>query len=170
MTKVRAAVTEKPGRIAPCEFAMPDPEPGAVVDEGAFSGICGTDKHTFRGESKQIMPARPTSGISPIRSSAATRTSARVVALGGEVLDSDGLPLKVGDRIVPGANIACGACHFCRNSYPYYMCENLHDYGNSLHCGTPPHLFGGWAGAHVPPAGYAYLPGAGRAARPCCRC
>jgi D-arabinose 1-dehydrogenase-like Zn-dependent alcohol dehydrogenase len=53
MTMVRAAVTEKPGSIALREFAMPDPGPGAVVMKVQFSGICGTDKHTFRGESKQ---------------------------------------------------------------------------------------------------------------------
>src|SRR4029077_13568797 len=29
------------------------PGPGAVVMKVHFSGICGTDKHTFRGESKQ---------------------------------------------------------------------------------------------------------------------
>ena len=144
MTKVRAAVTEKPGRIALREFAMPYPEPGAVVMKVSFSGICGTDKHTFRGESKQYAGTPHERDLTyPLI--CGHENVGTVVALGGEVLDSDGRPLKVGDRIVPGANIACGACHFCRNSYPYYMCENLHDYGNSLHCGTPPHLFGGWA-------------------------
>ena len=144
MTKVRAAVTEKPGRIALHEFAMPDPGPGAVVMKVRFSGICGTDKHTFRGESKQYAGTPHERDLTyPLI--CGHENVGTVVALGGEVLDSDGRPLKVGDRIVPGANIACGACHFCRNSYPYYMCENLQDYGNSLHCGTPPHLFGGWA-------------------------
>ena len=144
MTKVRAAVTEKPGRIALHEFAMPDPGPGAVVMKVRFSGICGTDKHTFRGESKQYAGTPHERDLTyPLI--CGHENVGTVVALGGEVLDSDGRPLKVGDRVVPGANIACGACHFCRNSYPYYMCENLHDYGNSLHCGTPPHLFGGWA-------------------------
>jgi len=51
----------------------------------------------------------------------------------------------VGDRIVPAANVPCGHCIFCLNGYPYYFCENLQDYGNSLHSGIPPHLFGGWA-------------------------
>jgi L-iditol 2-dehydrogenase len=139
MTKVRAAVTEKPGRIALHEFAMPDPGPGAVVMKVRFSGICGTDKHTFRGESKQYAGTPHERDLTyPLI--CGHENVGTVVALGGEVLDSDGRPLKVGDRVV-----ACGACHFCRNSYPYYMCENLHDYGNSLHCGTPPHLFGGWA-------------------------
>jgi L-iditol 2-dehydrogenase len=44
---------EAPGRIALREFDVPDPEPGVVVIAMHLSGICGTDKHTFRGESKQ---------------------------------------------------------------------------------------------------------------------
>src|SRR5262249_22685058 len=68
-----------------------------------------------------------------------------VVATGGTVRDSEGVPLQPGDRIVPGANVPCGACIACRNGYPYYLCEHLEDYGNSLHCRVPPHLFGGWA-------------------------
>jgi hypothetical protein len=31
----------------------PDVEPGAVLIRLLYSGICGTDKHTFRGETKQ---------------------------------------------------------------------------------------------------------------------
>ena len=47
---------------------------------------------------------------------------------------------------MPGANVTCGRCHFCRDErFPYYLCADLHDYGNSLHCAQPPHLFGGWA-------------------------
>ena len=53
MTVSRAAVMEAPGRIGVQEFSVPDPEPGAVVMRMSLSGICGTDKHTFRGESKQ---------------------------------------------------------------------------------------------------------------------
>ncbi|HSY85498.1 MAG TPA: alcohol dehydrogenase catalytic domain-containing protein [Verrucomicrobiae bacterium] len=144
MTMVRAAVTERPGRIALHEFAMPDPEPGAVVMKVHYSGICGTDKHTFRGESKQYAGTPHERDLTyPLI--CGHENVGEVVALGGKVLDSEGQPLKIGDRIVPGANVACGACHFCRNDYPYYMCENLQDYGNSLHCGEAPHLFGGWA-------------------------
>src|SRR5207248_2332076 len=46
---------------------------------------------------------------------------------------------------VPAANVPCGHCIFCLNDYPYYFCENLQDYGNSLHAGIAPHLFGGWS-------------------------
>jgi threonine dehydrogenase-like Zn-dependent dehydrogenase len=144
MSVVRAAVTERPGVIALREFPMPDPAPGAVVMKVHYSGICGTDKHTFRGESKQYAGTPHERDLTyPLI--CGHENVGEVVATGGEVHDSEGRPLKAGDRIVPAANVACGACHFCRNGYPYYMCENLQDYGNSLHCGPAPHLFGGWS-------------------------
>jgi threonine dehydrogenase-like Zn-dependent dehydrogenase len=96
---------EAPGRIAVREFEVPDPEPGAVVMRVSLSGICGTGKHTFRGESKQYS----------------------------------------GDRIVPGANVPCGNCVYCLGDYPYYFCQHQEDYGISLNCLRPPHLFGGWS-------------------------
>ena len=46
MNRVRAAVTERPGRIRVHEFPLP--EPGAVLMKLRCSGICGTDKHTSR--------------------------------------------------------------------------------------------------------------------------
>lgn len=144
MAKVRAAVMVRPGRIALHEFPMPEPAQGCVVMKVRYSGICGTDKHTFRGESKQYAGTPQEKDLTyPLI--CGHENVGEVVALGGEVRDSEGRPLKVGDRIVPAANVSCGECHFCRNNYPYYMCENTQDYGNSLHCGTAPHLFGGWA-------------------------
>jgi L-iditol 2-dehydrogenase len=123
---------------------MPDPEPGAVILKVHYSGICGTDKHTFRGESKQYAGTAHERDLTyPLI--CGHETVGEVTALGGVVYDSEGVALKVGDRIVPAANVACGTCHFCRNSFPYYFCENMRDYGNSLHSGPAPHLFGGWS-------------------------
>ena len=48
-SNVRAAVMLGPGQLEVQQFAMPEPEPGAVVLKMQFSGVCGTDKHTFRG-------------------------------------------------------------------------------------------------------------------------
>ena len=63
MTGVAAAVMTVPGAVELREFPRPEPEPGAVVLDMRLSGICGTDKHTFRGESCST-PERPTSGRS----------------------------------------------------------------------------------------------------------
>jgi threonine dehydrogenase-like Zn-dependent dehydrogenase len=144
MSFVRAAVTERPGVISVQEFPMPEPRPGAVVMKVRYSGICGTDKHTFRGESKQYAGTAHEKDLTyPLI--CGHENVGTVAALGGRVFDSEGQELRVGDRIVPAANVTCGVCHFCRNGYPYYLCESMEDYGNSLHCGPSPHLFGGWS-------------------------
>ena len=144
MVSVRAAVMERPGNLAVREFPMPEPEPGAVVMRVSYSGICGTDKHTFRGESKQYAGTDHERDLTyPLI--CGHENVGRVAALGGTVLDSEGQALRVGDRIVPGANVPCGHCHYCINNYPYYFCLHMEDYGNSLHCGKAPYLFGGWA-------------------------
>jgi L-iditol 2-dehydrogenase len=140
----RAAVVERPGRIAIRSFPIPDPEPGSVILKLRYSGICGTDKHTFLGESKQYAGTPHERDLTyPLI--CGHENVGTVVATGGTVLDSEGKPLRPGDRVVPGANVACGRCRPCINGFPYYMCEQLEDYGNSLHCGRPPHLLGGWA-------------------------
>jgi threonine dehydrogenase-like Zn-dependent dehydrogenase len=144
MVSVRAAVMERPGNLAVREFPMPEPEPGAVVMRVSYSGICGTDKHTFRGESKQYAGTDHERDLTyPLI--CGHENVGRVSALAGTVLDSEGQTLRVGDRIVPGANVPCGHCHYCINNYPYYFCLHMEDYGNSLHCGKAPYLFGGWA-------------------------
>jgi threonine dehydrogenase-like Zn-dependent dehydrogenase len=47
--------------------------------------------------------------------------------------------------VVPAPHRARGVCRTCQRSFPYYLCRNLENYGNSLSCAEPPHLFGGWA-------------------------
>jgi threonine dehydrogenase-like Zn-dependent dehydrogenase len=144
MATARAAVVERPGTISLRTFAIPDPEPGQVILKLRHSGICGTDKHTFLGESKQYAGTPHERDLTyPLI--CGHENVGEVVATGGEVLDSEGRALRPGDRIVPGANVACGRCRACLNGYPYYLCEHLEDYGNSLHCGRAPHLLGGWA-------------------------
>ncbi len=125
---------------------MPDPAPGAVLMKVTYSGICGTDKHTYRGESKQYAGTdHERDIIYPLICGHENVGVVAAIGGGDSIADSEGRPLRVGDRIVPAANVPCGHCIFCLNGYPYYFCENLQDYGNSLHSGIPPHLFGGWA-------------------------
>ena len=66
MVTSRAAVMEAPGRIGVREFPVSDPGPGAVLLKMSLSGICGTDKHTYRGESGSTSAPR-TNGRSPTR-------------------------------------------------------------------------------------------------------
>ena len=144
MSTSLAAVMEGPGRLVVREFPVPEPEPGAVVIALHLSGICGTDKHTFRGESKQYAGTPHELDIEyPLI--CGHENVGTVVAMGGPVFDGSGAVLKEGDRVVPAANVPCGHCYYCLNSYPYYFCQHLEDYGNSLNCSRPPGLFGGWS-------------------------
>ena len=143
---VRAAVMKSPGVVEVETFARPDVEPGAVLMQVLYSGICGTDKHTFRGETIQYAGTPHERRIEyPLI--CGHENVGVVVETGGDVAASDGTPLRPGDRIVPGANVACGECWFCREGFPYYACERLEDYGNSLNAKRAPHLFGGWSEA-----------------------
>jgi threonine dehydrogenase-like Zn-dependent dehydrogenase len=139
-----AAVMEEPGRIALRQSDVPDPEPGAVVLAVHLSGICGTDKHTFRGESRQYAGTKHERDLEyPL--TCGHENVGTVTAVGGRVFASDGTEIRVGDRLVPGANVPCGRCYFCANDFPYYFCQDLEDYGNSLNLSRPPGLFGGWS-------------------------
>jgi L-iditol 2-dehydrogenase len=144
MTAARAAVMTAPGTLEVRRFPVPDPEPGAVVMRVRLSGICGTDKHTFRGETIQYA-GTPHERRLEYPLICGHENVGVVEAVGGEVLAHDGTPLRPGDRIVPGANVPCGECWYCLNDQPYYLCEELEDYGNSLNVSRPPSLFGGWA-------------------------
>ena len=133
-----------PGEIGVERFARPELGPGAVLMRVLLSGICGTDKHTFRGETVQYAGTPHERRIRyPLI--CGHENVGVVEATGGEVRAADGSLLQPGDRIVPGANVPCGGCWYCLNGQPYYLCEQLEDYGNSLDVSRSPSLFGGWA-------------------------
>jgi D-arabinose 1-dehydrogenase-like Zn-dependent alcohol dehydrogenase len=50
---VRAAVLAAPGRCELQEFPYPRLADGALLMQVEMVGICGTDKHTYAGETKQ---------------------------------------------------------------------------------------------------------------------
>ncbi|HSB86500.1 MAG TPA: zinc-binding dehydrogenase, partial [Ilumatobacteraceae bacterium] len=143
---VLAATLVAPGHLELRRFPYPDRlEPGAVLLKMLASGICGTDKHTFRGETQQYAGTDHASST-PFPIIQGHENVGVVVAIGeGGATTFDGTPLRIGERVVPAPNRACGECEFCRDDYPYYFCRRLENYGNSLTCAEPPHLFGGWA-------------------------
>ena len=143
---VLAATLLAPGRLELRRYPYPDAlEPGAVLLRMLASGICGTDKHTFKGETQQYAGTDHASST-PFPIIQGHENVGEVVALGdGGATAFDGTPLSVGDRVVPAPNRACGVCEYCRGDFPYYFCRNLENYGNSLTSADAPHLFGGWA-------------------------
>ena len=82
-----------PGVIEVEQFPLPEPEPGAVILEMSMSGICGTDKHTFRGETLQYA-GTPHERQVEYPLICGHENVGRIAATGGEVLDSDGRALQ----------------------------------------------------------------------------
>ena len=143
---VRAAVMTGPGALELRDYPYPQAGQGESVVRVEAVGICGTDKHTYRGE------------ISQYAGTGHAREIPYPIIPGHEIVaviddpkaqglerDSEGVALAPGDRVIVAPDVACGRCYFCRGSFPYYYCEALQDYGNSLSCEQPPYLFGGWA-------------------------
>jgi L-iditol 2-dehydrogenase len=48
--RVKAVVMVEPGRVEVQEFPYPNIEKDAMVIKVEMGGICGTDKHTYKGE------------------------------------------------------------------------------------------------------------------------
>ena len=146
MPQVLAATLLAPGELEVREYPLPEElEPGAVLLRMLASGICGTDKHTFRGETEQYAGTEyARSTPFPIIQGHENVGVVDRVGPGGAIA-FDGTPLAPGDRVVPAPNRACGRCRYCLRRFPYYFCRNLENYGNSLSSRDAPHLFGGWS-------------------------
>ncbi|MDD5698943.1 MAG: zinc-binding dehydrogenase [Victivallaceae bacterium] len=146
--KVKAAVMVKPGEIRTQEFPYPElKDAGAMILKMEMSGVCGTDKHTFEGRSKQyagtaaetdtpfpIIPGHENVGIVAEIGSKATQE-----------MEFYGKKLKAGDRVTMSPDMVCGKCWYCRNTFGYPWCEHMKAYGNAFPSTQPPYLFGGWA-------------------------
>jgi threonine dehydrogenase-like Zn-dependent dehydrogenase len=146
MAEVRAATLVAPRRLEVRSYPYPDElEPGAVLLRMLASGICGTDKHTFRGETEQYPGSETQRGATyPLIQGHENVGIVEAVGEGG-AFAGDGSPLSVGDRVVPAPNRACGHCRACQRGFPYFLCTNLDSYGNALAADVAPHLWGGWA-------------------------
>lgn len=140
---VQAAVVSAPGEIALERFPDPGLKPGEALVRMELSGICGTDKHIFRGEGTlyggTFMETRPAFPVIPGHENVGV-----VEETGGEARDFYGRVLRPGDRIVMCPDVVCGHCWWCRHGRMLW-CENVVCYGVTLGCEREPHLFGGWA-------------------------
>jgi threonine dehydrogenase-like Zn-dependent dehydrogenase len=96
---MRAAVFERPGRIALHERPIPACGPNDAIVRVAMTTICGTDVHILRGE-YPVAPGRIV-GHEPV---------GVIHELGSAVSG-----YAVGDRVLVGAITPCGTCFFCQN-------------------------------------------------------
>lgn len=90
------------------EYAVPDPEPGAILVRLTRAGVCGSDLHIWRGEMKGVY------GDTPRDLTFGHEMCGRVERLGvGVATDSLGQPLHEGDRITFLYFFPCGRCRVC---------------------------------------------------------
>ena len=108
-----------------------------------MSGICGTDKHTYRGETSQY-GGTISQQTSPFPLIPGHENVGTVVEVTPGKTDFYGQPLKVGDRITMCPDVVCGRCYNCRHIFGYSWCEHWQGYGNSFRATEQP-LMGGWS-------------------------
>ncbi|HVW93962.1 MAG TPA: zinc-dependent alcohol dehydrogenase family protein [Devosia sp.] len=105
---MRAARLRAIGDMVVEEVEMPRPGPGEVLIRVDAAGICGSDRHMFRGEYPTALP----------------------VTLGHEfcgiveALGEGTKRLAIDARVTVDPNIACGYCPACRMGRPN-LCHNL---------------------------------------------
>ena len=140
--KVKAAVMVQPGKIEIQEFPFPALEAGALLLKVAMCGICGTDKHTWRGETKQYAGTEAESDT-PFPIIPGHEVIGVVAELNNQNrprLDYNGERLHVGDRVALCPDVICGECYDCRHTFAFPWCEKLRGYGNAFSATEPPHI------------------------------
>ncbi|MDQ2633239.1 MAG: zinc-binding dehydrogenase [Pseudomonadota bacterium] len=145
--QVSAAVMTAPGRLEVRRYPYPHVDDDSMVIELEMCGICGTDKHTFRGETVQYA-GTPAESHTPFPLLPGHEIVGRIAEIGKSArteLEYNGAVLSVGDRVVMCPDVLCGRCYYCRNTFGFPLCENIKGYGNAFCCDEPPHLMGGWA-------------------------
>lgn len=145
--RIKAAVIAEPGEVETRYFPYPDLDQGALLMKMEMSGICGTDKHAFKGESHLYAGTQREQFISYplIPGHENVGTIAEITDKARDKLEFYGRELKEGDRVVMCCDVMCGHCYECRNTFGFTWCNNFKTYGVTISCEEPPHLFGGWA-------------------------
>ncbi len=133
----RAAVLPGPGLPPEIRtYAIPEIEPGAALLRTIASEVCGTDVHLHHGRLAGVpYPLIP--GHVSVGS---------VEAVGGVILDVEGLPICVGDVVTfLDVHGTCGSCWYCLVAKAGTRCPHRRVYGITYGADDPPGLSGGWS-------------------------
>ena len=157
--KVKAVVMVAPGRVELQELPYPEHlEPGACVVKMQMSGICGTDKHAYRGELTLYggTEAEQDMVFPTVHGHENVGTIVEMNGKGSEI-EYSGKDLKVGDRVTNCPNIICGECWYCRNVHGYPYCSKHQGIGMTYPSDRFPYIVGGWGEyMYLPPKAWVY--------------
>lgn len=144
--RVKAAVMVGPRKIEIKHFPYPELKKGGIILKIIMSGICGTDKHLYRGESVQYA-GTTREIIGPYPSIPGHENIATIAEIDKNIkktVEFSRQELKEGDRVIISPDILCGHCYYCKHYPEFPWCDNIKSYGH-IDSTEPPHLFGGWA-------------------------
>lgn len=147
-TTVKAAVLAAPGKVEIREFPMPKLGKGAAIARMVSSGVCGTDKHSYKGESVQYKGTKNEIDIPYpiIQGHENVMIIEEIDPEGAKKLEFGGEILKPGDRVTMCPDVVCGECWYCKNFPNYPWCDKmLFSYGNMRSCEDGNHLYGGFS-------------------------
>lgn len=156
---VKAVVITEPGKVEVQKLPYPALERGALILKMQMSGICGTDKHAFKGE-KVLYGGTEAEQEIAYPTVHGHENAGTVVEISPEdkcTIEYHGQELKVGDRVTMCPNIICGRCWYCRHVFAYPFCAQNTTIGLSFPSNKPPFVVGGWAEhMFVPPKAWVY--------------
>lgn len=134
---VRAAVLPAPGLPPEVRaYALPTLEPGAVLLKTLASEVCGTDVHLWHGRLSGVpyplIPGHVSLG--------------EVEAVGGEIRDVEGAPIRPGDVVTfLDVHGTCNHCWYCLVAKATTRCPHRRVYGITYGAEDAPGLSGGWS-------------------------
>lgn len=157
--KVKAVVMVAPGKVELQELPYPEHlEPGACVVKMEMSGICGTDKHAYRGELTLYggTEAEQDMVFPTVHGHENVGTIVEMNGKGSEI-EYSGKDLKIGDHVTNCPNVICGECWYCRNVHGYPYCSKHQGIGMTYPSDRYPYIVGGWGEyMYLPPKAWVY--------------
>ncbi|HEY2637914.1 MAG TPA: alcohol dehydrogenase catalytic domain-containing protein, partial [Solirubrobacteraceae bacterium] len=136
-TGLASVVLEYGAPLEVREYPVTEPPAGALLVRIDRATVCGTDVHAWEGMMAQVYDIRL-----PII--LGHEMVGRIVAFGeGPRVDSAGVPLREGDRVV-WEHEPCGHCYYCTVERNGSLCTNRR-IGFLISAADPPHFNGGFA-------------------------
>ena len=125
--QVRVVCMTAPGKTEMRTYPYPRMDHDSAILKVEMSGICGTDRHIYKGEATEL---RGKSIYPYIGGHEVIGTIVEIGDNAARPMDYDGQLLQTGDRVAIAVEVNCGECWYCRNHYNNTTCENqLQAYG-----------------------------------------
>src|ERR1700722_16555822 len=114
LTLVKAAVMTLPGQMEIRNYPFPQWDRDSAILKIDMTGVCGTDKHIFKGEAREL---RGKSIFPYVGGHEIIGTIVEIGENAARTMDYDRQHLKPGDRVAVAVEVNFRNCWYCRNHY-----------------------------------------------------